>query len=98
MRKVDLPTADVERVVAEMVSCFDVEAKDILQVSAKTGLGMETILPAVIARIPPPPEPAAPRDDAAPTRVRAPGVEFGCSCMRPMACRQQRGVEAVGEG
>ena len=39
INKIDLPTADVERVAAEMVDCFDVELDDIIYVSAKSGIG-----------------------------------------------------------
>jgi hypothetical protein len=38
----------------EIVQAFDVPADKILCASGKTGLGMETVLPAVIERIPPP--------------------------------------------
>lgn len=39
----------------QRVDCFDVELDEIIYVSAKSGIGIEGILPAVIERIPPPP-------------------------------------------
>ena len=38
--QVDLPTAQVDRVVDEMVSCFDVHPDEIIMVSAKTGASL----------------------------------------------------------
>ena len=52
LNKVDLPSADVERVVGQIRDALELEASEI-QVSAKTGLNVEKILPAVIERIPP---------------------------------------------
>lgn len=54
INKIDLPHAQVERVMAEMVSCFDVSEEEIIKVSAKSGHGCEAVLSAVIDRIPPP--------------------------------------------
>ncbi|KAG7548585.1 Transcription factor GTP-binding domain [Arabidopsis suecica] len=55
INKIDQPTADPERVKAQLKSMFDLNTDDVLLVSAKTGLGLEHVLPAVIERIPPPP-------------------------------------------
>ncbi|XP_021762279.1 translation factor GUF1 homolog, mitochondrial-like [Chenopodium quinoa] len=55
INKIDQPTADPDRVMAQLKSMFDLEPKDTLLTSAKTGQGLEHILPAVIERIPPPP-------------------------------------------
>src|ERR1700752_3299630 len=41
MNKVDLPAADVQRVGAEIVSLLGCKFEDILQISAKTGQGVE---------------------------------------------------------
>lgn len=54
INKIDQPTADPERVKAQLKSMFDLNTDDVLLVSAKTGLGLEHVLPAVIERIPPP--------------------------------------------
>ncbi|KAL6139710.1 hypothetical protein ACLB2K_058012 [Fragaria x ananassa] len=55
INKIDQPTADPERVKAQLKSMFDLDASDALLTSAKTGQGLEHVLPAVIERIPPPP-------------------------------------------
>ncbi|PQM36715.1 translation factor GUF1 homolog mitochondrial [Prunus yedoensis var. nudiflora] len=49
------PTADPDRVKAQLKSMFDLDASDALLTSAKTGQGLEQVIPAVIERIPPPP-------------------------------------------
>ncbi|CAL9059251.1 translation factor GUF1 homolog, mitochondrial isoform X1 [Musa acuminata AAA Group] len=55
INKIDQPTADPDRVKAQLKSLFDLDPKDVLLTSAKTGQGLEQVLPAVIERIPPPP-------------------------------------------
>jgi len=54
INKIDLPTADVERVKNELKQLFDFTDDEILLASAKTGIGIEEILQAVIDRIPAP--------------------------------------------
>ncbi len=54
LNKIDLPTADPERVKAEIEDLIGIEAGDALLVSAKTGEGVEALLEAIVARIPPP--------------------------------------------
>jgi GTP-binding protein LepA len=64
LNKIDLPAADVERVSEEVINLLGCSKEDILLVSAKTGLGVEKVLDAVVERVP------APRGDAnAPTRA-----------------------------
>jgi GTP-binding protein LepA len=61
LNKIDLPSAEPERVCQEIEEIIGLDASDALQVSAKTGLGIEELLEALIARIPPPQgDPAAP--------------------------------------
>lgn len=55
INKIDQPTADPDRVKAQLKSMFDLDPSDALFTSAKTGQGLEQVLPAVIERIPPPP-------------------------------------------
>ncbi|MBA0712398.1 hypothetical protein Golax_011502 [Gossypium laxum] len=55
INKIDQPTADPDRVKAQLKSMFDLDPSDALLTSAKTGQGLEHVLPAVIERIPPPP-------------------------------------------
>ncbi|MFA5168203.1 MAG: translation elongation factor 4 [Candidatus Omnitrophota bacterium] len=52
--KIDLPTAEPERVKKEIVDFLGVDEKEIIFSSAKTGEGTEEILTAIIEKIPPP--------------------------------------------
>jgi GTP-binding protein LepA len=54
LNKIDLPSADPDRVIAEIEDIVGIPADDAVRASAKTGEGVEDILEAVIARIPPP--------------------------------------------
>ncbi len=54
LNKIDLPTADCERVKAEIEAVIGLDATDALQVSAKTGLNVRDVLEAIVQRIPPP--------------------------------------------
>jgi len=54
LNKIDLPSADPERVIQEIEDIIGVEATDAVRCSAKTGEGVEDVLEAVVARIPPP--------------------------------------------
>lgn len=54
INKIDLPSADVERVKSEIEDVIGIDASDALLVSAKTGQGIETVLEAIAARIPAP--------------------------------------------
>jgi GTP-binding protein LepA len=61
LNKIDLPSADPERVIGEIEDIIGIDARGALRVSAKTGEGVDEVLEAVIARIPPPHgDPAAP--------------------------------------
>ncbi|MEP6701441.1 MAG: translation elongation factor 4, partial [Betaproteobacteria bacterium] len=54
LNKIDLPSADTERVIAEIEDIIGIAAKDAIRASAKTGEGVADCLEAVIALIPPP--------------------------------------------
>ena len=54
LNKIDLPSAEPERVIKEIEEIIGLEAHDALHVSAKTGLGIPDLLEALVARIPPP--------------------------------------------
>lgn len=54
LNKIDLPSADPDRVIQEIEDVIGVEAKDAVLCSAKTGLGVRDVLEAVVARVPPP--------------------------------------------
>ena len=61
LNKIDLPSADPERVIGEIEDIIGIDAQDALRVSAKTGEGVDDVLEAVIARIPAPTgDPGAP--------------------------------------
>ena len=52
--QVDLPTAQPNRVKAQMHSIFGIDPTDVLHISAKTGEGISDVLRAIVERIPPP--------------------------------------------
>ena len=54
LNKMDLPNADPDNAKAEIEDVIGIDATDAIPCSAKTGLGIEEILEAVVARIPPP--------------------------------------------
>ncbi|KAK9810141.1 hypothetical protein WJX72_005508 [[Myrmecia] bisecta] len=54
LNKIDMATAEPARVAAEMQQAFDIDPASCLLASAKTGRGLEQVLPAVIERIPAP--------------------------------------------
>jgi len=54
LNKIDLPTADVEKVKAEIEAVIGIDATDAVAISAKTGFNVEAVLEAIVARIPPP--------------------------------------------
>ena len=54
INKVDLPSANSEQVTDDIVDLLGCDAEDVILASAKTGLGVETILAAIIDRIPSP--------------------------------------------
>src|SRR6187399_973821 len=61
LNKIDLPSAEPDRVIEEIEDIIGIHAQDAVRASAKTGEGVDDILEAVIARIPPPTgDPGAP--------------------------------------
>ena len=54
LNKIDLPTADTERVKKEIEAVIGIDAEDAVAISAKTGLNVEDVLEAIVKRIPPP--------------------------------------------
>jgi GTP-binding protein LepA len=59
LNKIDLPSADPDRVIQEIEDVIGIEAQNAVRCSAKTGEGVRDVLEAVIARVP------APRGDVA---------------------------------
>jgi len=64
LNKIDLPAADIEAVGAEIVSLLGCKFEDILQISAKTGKGVEAVLERVVHEVPPPKSSALPETRA----------------------------------
>ena len=54
INKIDLPTADVEKVKQEIEAVIGIHAEDAVAISAKTGVGVIDVLEAIVHRIPPP--------------------------------------------
>lgn len=54
INKIDLPSADVDAVMLELMELFGIDEKRIIAVSAKTGINVESLLTAVIEHIKPP--------------------------------------------
>jgi GTP-binding protein LepA len=54
VNKVDLPSADPDRVAAEIADLLGVEVAEALRISAKTGDGVAEVLEAIVERIPAP--------------------------------------------
>ena len=54
LNKMDLPNADPENAKSEIEDVIGIDADDAIPCSAKTGMGLDEILEAVIARMPPP--------------------------------------------
>ncbi len=61
LNKIDLPSADVDRVREEIEESIGLDCTDALPVSAKTGMGVDAVLEAIVTRLPGPEgDPAAP--------------------------------------
>ena len=54
INKIDLPSADVDRVKAEIEEILGIDTSMAIPVSAKTGLGIDNVLEAIVDFIPPP--------------------------------------------
>ena len=52
INKIDLPSADPDRVISEIEDVIGIEAEDAPQISAKTGLNVEEVLEAIVEKIP----------------------------------------------
>lgn len=65
LNKVDLPAADVDRVKQQIEDVIGLDASDAIPISAKTGVGIDDVLEAIVQRLPAPPE----ADPEAPLRA-----------------------------
>ena len=54
LNKIDLPAAEPDRVKQQIEDVIGLDAADALLISAKTGLGIEDVLEALVRRLPPP--------------------------------------------
>ena len=54
LNKIDLPSAEPERVAQEIEDIIGIDALDAVQCSAKTGLGIEELLESLVTQVPPP--------------------------------------------
>ncbi|HET7229278.1 MAG TPA: translation elongation factor 4 [Longimicrobium sp.] len=54
LNKIDLPGAEPERRREELVDLLGIDPDDVILASAKAGIGIEEILEAIVARVPPP--------------------------------------------
>ncbi|MGH7109221.1 MAG: translation elongation factor 4 [Stellaceae bacterium] len=54
LNKIDLPAAEPDRVKTQIEDVIGLDAEDAILISAKTGLNIEAVLEALVARLPPP--------------------------------------------
>ncbi|CUA88472.1 elongation factor 4 [Chelatococcus sambhunathii] len=54
LNKIDLPAAEPDRVKEQIEEVIGLDASDAVPISAKTGLGIEDVLEAIVTRLPPP--------------------------------------------
>ena len=54
LNKIDLPSADPQRVIEEIEDVIGIEAEDAPQMSAKTGLNVDQVLEEIVAKVPAP--------------------------------------------
>jgi GTP-binding protein LepA len=64
LNKIDLPAAEPDRVKEQIEEVIGLDASDAIEISAKTGLNIEAVLEALVARLPPPQG-----DEAAPLKA-----------------------------
>ena len=54
INKIDLPSAEPQRVIDEIEDVIGLEAQDAPQISAKTGLNIDQVLEAIVHNVPAP--------------------------------------------
>ena len=53
LNKIDLPNAEPERIAEQIEDTFGLSQDEMIHVSAKSGINIESLLPAIADRIPP---------------------------------------------
>jgi len=69
LNKIDLPAAEPDRVKAQIEEVIGLDASDAVEISAKTGLGIEDVLEAIVTRLPSPAKGRWGGDEAAPLKA-----------------------------
>jgi len=54
LNKIDLPAAEPDRVKAQIEDVIGLDASDAIEISAKTGVGVDAVLEAIVEKLPPP--------------------------------------------
>ena len=54
LNKIDLPAAEPDRVKQQIEDVIGIDASEALEISAKTGIGIESVLEAIVEKLPPP--------------------------------------------
>jgi GTP-binding protein LepA len=54
LNKVDLPAAEPDRVKEQIEDVIGLDASQAIEISAKTGFGIDQVLEAIVTRLPPP--------------------------------------------
>jgi GTP-binding protein LepA len=54
LNKIDLPAAEPERIKQQIEDVIGLDASDAVPISAKTGIGIDLVLEAIVTRLPPP--------------------------------------------
>ena len=68
LNKIDLPAAEPERIKQQIEDVIGLDASDAVMISAKTGLGVDEVLEAIVHRLPPPKGDADGAAEGAPRR------------------------------
>ena len=56
INKIDLPASDPEKVIREIENTIGISGEEVIAISAKNGTNVDSVLNAIIERVPPPPE------------------------------------------